>query len=100
MYTEILWEVDKFKNQISHLRKMALNYPEIYIEEAGNCTWASTMVKFTYEEKEYLRHHVDSFIKTPTADINKLLKRIHHAAKQCMECAIPIGSDYFIVPKH
>lgn len=98
MIAKILQDAGTFRQQVSTLRQKALNYPDIYIEKSGGAIWASTMVRFTYNEIEFDRHHVESIVPSETYGEQDLIIRINDAAKQCQEQAVPYCFDEVVGP--
>ena len=93
MITKILHDVDQFKSQISELKSKAPMYPKIHFEEKGNCLWATTMVKFSYNGVDYKRHHVESIIPNENIGINELQSRLVEEAEMCIKMAVPCQFD-------
>ncbi len=93
MVTEILHNADLFTQQAKCLKENAPMFPKIYFEEKGGVIWATTMVKFYYNNVEYKRHHVESIVLNKNCGVNDLYNRLNNAAKMCIEFAIPCQFD-------
>lgn len=96
MITKILHDVDQFKSQINELKSKAPMYPKIHFEEKGNCLWATTMVKFTYNGVDYKRHHIESIVPNENVGINQLQGRLVDAAEMSIKLAVPCEFDDII----
>lgn len=99
MLNEILHNAEKFKAKIAELRELSPVYPEIFIQNTFRVIWATTMVKFTYHDVVYLRHHVECYHKDfSTNQDNQLMEdsikaRLSSAAQKCISYGLPAQGD-------
>lgn len=96
MLTDILHHADLFKTQVKNLKEKAPMFPKVHFEENGGCIWATTMVKFSYNKVEYLRHHVESIVPSKTATVNDLYNRLYKADEVCIQFAVPCQFDEIV----
>jgi hypothetical protein len=89
----ILEQEKNINHNISFLRSKAPLYPEIFYIKKGDQICGTSMVKFTREGVDYIRHHVEIVIETDVCDINTVANRINHAAQQTIAMAVPCKFD-------
>lgn len=91
---------DTFRKKIYGLKEASPQYPKLYVVEASNEMFVSTLVEFVYNGVRFNRHHVESasnskdYSKERWEEIKQMaIDRLHESVKECLTKAVPCMFD-------
>lgn len=93
MITQILQDADLFKRHTAYLKSVSPIYPKMHFEEKDGCIWATTLVPFIYNDRRYLRHHVESIVPNKHVGVTQLQNKLVNEAEKTIKFGSPCKFD-------